>query len=505
MEFFKGIHLDMKAQTLKFPVLRQVIEECAARGFNMVLLEYQDKFPYTGELAELSAPDALTVEQIEEIKALCRDKNMELVPLVQCLGHLEWVTRLEKYASLGEMYPRLKRSSPSLCSSDPESFALVKRITEPVLAMHKESKYFFIGGDEVDVSHECPLCGGKDKGTLLGEYYKKAVQWISGEEGKIPVMWADMVLAYDNIADYLPKETLLVDWEYCKGMTPAQQKRFYGDTEPVAEACDDPFAGAIRLKEKGFRVLTAPALRSWADSTFLPRNVHLDNSVAAFYTAKDHDMDGILVTSWAVRRNHWYLAEPMLCALAELFRDENATARDMERRYAEDAFHSGDTSLVWVQFELGKAVEKAWEAADFISATAIGINAQTGLYPVAHLMYQLNDKEFRGNAEVRDAYRAMAQAGEKAKEAILAAGTPTDAAKLILWSAEMAIFYGTYIAELCDNYKNEAWVSEMQARLDAFAPHIRQLNEYITDFTFTTDYHTHIENHKRFLDWALNE
>lgn len=501
MGFFKGIHLDMKGQVLKFPVLLQVIEGCAARGFNMVLLEYQDRFPYTEELAELVAPDALTVEQIEKIKALCREKGMELIPLVQCLGHLEWVTRFDKYAPLGELYPQMERSCSSLCSSNPESFALAKRLAEPVLAMHEDAKYFFIGGDEVDVSEECPLCGGKNKGELLGEYYRKAVQWISGEKGKIPVMWADMVLQYDNISDYLPKETLLVDWEYCLGMTPAQQKRFYGDIEPVAEACEQPFAGAIRLKEKGFNVLTAPALRSWADSAFLPRNVHLDNSLAAFYTAKEHNMDGILVTSWGIRRNHWFLAEPVLCALAELLANENATIADAGRRYAKDAFHSDDSSLIWVQLNLGKAVEKAWEAADFISATAVGISPKTGLYPVGHFMYQLNDKEFRDNPDVRNAYRNMAQAGETAKAAVLAAGTPTPAAELLLWASEMAIFYGTYIAEMCDNYKDHAWIDRMIDRLDAFEPHIHLLNKYTTDFTFTTDIHQHITNHKNFLKW----
>lgn len=504
MDFFKCIHLDLKAQTLKFPYICRVIEDCAQKGFNAVLLEYQDKFPYTGELQMLCAPDALTAEQIEEIKSLCRSKNMELIPLVQCLGHLEWVTRFEKYAPLGEMYPQQKIACASLCSLKEESFALVKQITEPVLAMHKDARYFFIGGDEVDVSDDCPLCGGKDKGELLGAYYNKVIQWIYGEKGLIPVMWADMVLGFDHIADYIPKETLLVDWEYCKGMTAEQQKRFYGDTPAISPAADDPFIGAIRLKEKGFHVLTAPALRSWADSTFLPRNVHLDNSVAAFYTAKDHNMDGILVTSWALRRNHWYLAEPVLCALSELFRDENATFADLERRYAKEVFHSDDTSLVSIPYTLGKTVEKAWEAADFISATAIGINPKTGLYNTAYLIYQLDGKEFRDNEEVREAYSAMAQAGEKAKAAVLAAGVPTDAAKLLLWATEMAIFYGNYIAELCVHYNDPAWVKEMLNRIDAIEPLVRQLGEYITDFTLYSDIHQHVLNQKRLVEGLID-
>ena len=500
MGFFKGLHIDMKAQTMRFPYLRQMILDAIEKGFNMIMLEYQDKFPYTGDLAILAGPDALTVEEIEEIKTICRENDIELIPMVQCLGHMDWVTRFAEFAPLSEMYPNQKRGCPSLCSRNPGTFPLIQRMTEPVLAMHPEAKYFFIGGDEVDVSDECPLCGGADKGELLGEYYGKVIKWIS-EKNITPMMWADMLLRYKNISDYLPKDVILVDWEYCKGMTRAQQKRFYGDREPLAPVCDDPFEGAIRLREKGFRVITAPALRSWSDTIFLPRNAHLDNCAAAFYTAKDNGMDGILVTSWALRRNPWWLAEPVLCAMAELFRDENATAEDMARRYAKDAFHSDDPSLVWISFDLSKAVERAYREADMISATAIGVNCDTGLSTTGHLMYQLNDKELRKNYIIRDAYRDMAEAGEKAKAAVLALGTPTTSAKFLLWAAEAAIFYGNCVAELCFRYEDPEWTEEMLARIDAYMPQVQMLSEYFSDYTMLAEVKSRIDVFKQYVKY----
>ena len=59
-----GIHIDLKAQSMRFEYLLKVLQDMADRGFNTVLLEYQDKFPYWGEYRCLAGEDALTLDEV---------------------------------------------------------------------------------------------------------------------------------------------------------------------------------------------------------------------------------------------------------------------------------------------------------------------------------------------------------------------------------------------------------------------------------------------------------
>ena len=42
----KGLHLDLKAQTLRFSAMCDIVRDAAGWGYNTILLEYQDKFPF---------------------------------------------------------------------------------------------------------------------------------------------------------------------------------------------------------------------------------------------------------------------------------------------------------------------------------------------------------------------------------------------------------------------------------------------------------------------------
>ena len=498
----RGIHIDLKAQMMRFDYLKRTVRELADMGFNTLLLEYQDKFPYTGELACLAAPDALTEAEIQELKALCRSLGMQIIPMVQCIGHMYWVTRFPPFAPLGEHYGDKGPGSHSLCPSMDGSFALFQALCSQVFRLHPERGYFHIGGDEVKFSDNCPRCHNKSQGELLGSYYRKVLSHIE-DSGYTPVMWGDMVVKYPQISAFLPKGTLIMDWEYHTGLTRDHQTQFYRDIAPLNPPSDTPFSNTPKLTAQGFQVLTAPALRSMGDSCFLPRPIHLDNCVEAFYTAQEHSAKGIMVTSWAVRRSPWCLTKPVLSVIAALFRTPGATFSSAIAAYARQAFGKDVPALGLLPFLLGQAVLEAQKSADFLSSGQDFMDPETGMFLSDSLEKRLGSVDIRDNAVVIAAYEKLNRTASDLKQQLMASGSRTEDAQMLLWALENALFLSRYVTELCRNYADPEWLQKQLALFDEFRSQVAQLSRYYTDFSLPSEYQSRIDIHKAFLEKLL--
>ena len=65
----RAVHIDFRAQKLRAEAIPPILRELASLGYNAILMEYMDSFPYEGELAPLRSPDALTKEELASIMA----------------------------------------------------------------------------------------------------------------------------------------------------------------------------------------------------------------------------------------------------------------------------------------------------------------------------------------------------------------------------------------------------------------------------------------------------
>lgn len=499
----KGIHIDLKAQMMRYEYLLKVITDISELGFNTILLEYQDKFPYSGELAQLAAPDALTIEQVEEIKILCSSKNIEIIPMVQSIGHMYWVTRFEAYMELGEHFHEKGRGSHSLCTSNPESFRLFQKIAEQVMVLHTDSKYFHIGGDEVKISDNCEKCSLKARGELLGRYYDQALHFVM-KHNYIPVMWGDMILKNEEIIEYIPKETILMDWEYHKGLSEENYSRFYKDQISFSKADNTSFENTKKLMKKGFEVLCAPALRSMGDSAFIPRNIHLDNCVQAMYTALDNQTKGIMVTSWAVRRSPWQLTSNVLYVMAELFANPDITYYEAMQRVSEKIYGTKNIKLAEGSFVLAKAVENAMNAADFLSSGQDFMDAETGMFLSDSMKNRLKNIDIRNNETVKDAYCDLYKTANRLMSS-LCDQENNEEIRMLLWAAQCAEFYGSYVMNLCDKYNDICWLTGMLSKFDEFKEHVFVLQDYYTDFTMPSELQSRVQIHKDFIEELIVE
>lgn len=60
-------------------------------------------FPFDGILKNLSAKNAYTAQQIAEIQEIAETSKLEIIPLIQTFGHLEFALKHKEWSKIREV------------------------------------------------------------------------------------------------------------------------------------------------------------------------------------------------------------------------------------------------------------------------------------------------------------------------------------------------------------------------------------------------------------------
>ena len=103
------VHIDLKGAPPKSSYFEKFIPFLKENGAHGILLEYEDMFPFEGQLKEARHGLAYTLKEVEQINKLAKDNGLYVIPLVQTYGHLEWLLKVKKFAHLREdsTYPQV--------------------------------------------------------------------------------------------------------------------------------------------------------------------------------------------------------------------------------------------------------------------------------------------------------------------------------------------------------------------------------------------------------------
>ncbi|NWI68841.1 HEXDC Hexosaminidase, partial [Todus mexicanus] len=190
------VHLDLKGAAPRVSYLEQVFPLLSQLGANGILIEYEDMFPFKGELEILRSPYAYSEEDIERIQQLAELHKLEVVPLVQTFGHVEFILKHEKYQHLREV----ERFPNSFNPHIPDTLALLKSILAQVIEKHRRSTWIHIGADEVfhlgegmDSKNWMSRNKG-DTGTMFLNHIKEVLGFLTTQYwGLRALMWDDML------------------------------------------------------------------------------------------------------------------------------------------------------------------------------------------------------------------------------------------------------------------------------------------------------------------------
>lgn len=274
----KGFHLDLRIQVMTPQALHEFAEELAGFGINTLVMEYEASYPYEKH-ATISNHLAYSREEVKDFIAHCEQLGIDVIPLQQCFGHMEYILRNDRYAELKEDKKEISQICPIRVEKNSNLFF---ELFQDMASMHP-SKYIHIGGDETYLLGHCELCSRKaeqeGKSKLFVDYMKMICNQVI-QLGKTPVMWADILLKYPEAAEELPKETIFIDWNY------GWKTNHFGDI------------GA--LQQKGFSFWGAPSIRSHPDNWYVTEwKKHFKNQQDFIPYARKADYSGMVMTSWS--------------------------------------------------------------------------------------------------------------------------------------------------------------------------------------------------------------
>lgn len=274
----RGFHLDLRIQVMKMPALKEFTRKLSENGVNTLIMEWEAAYPYRKHPV-ISNRYAYSREEVKSFVTYCNTLGIDVIPLQQSFGHVEYILRHYRYRDLREDqkdYSQVNPLKEELCRE------LFTDLYRDLIETHT-SGYIHIGGDETYLLGHSKESQEKiakvGKGRLYGDYLKMLCELVVSL-GKRPIVWADIALKYPDAFSDLPKETVFVDWNYGWPL--------------------DRFGDHGKLLESGFEIWGAPAIRSHPDNYFLVDwNKHFENIKTFIPQARVLGYRGIVMTSWS--------------------------------------------------------------------------------------------------------------------------------------------------------------------------------------------------------------
>lgn len=163
--------------------------------------------------------------------------TFSIVPFINLLGHMEGFI----YTQFGERFAEEPYKGLQASQDEPGFAELTDGLIDDTIASFK-SDLIHIGGDETFQLGARRAKQGEepDKARIYGEHFGRCARRVLAA-GRRPAIWGDMLLTHPEAAEFIPRETLVFDWQYFNGLS---------DSAP-------------KLTELGFEVVGCPALHTY--------------------------------------------------------------------------------------------------------------------------------------------------------------------------------------------------------------------------------------------------
>ncbi len=203
---WRAVHYDTKHFQEKKEYVQEFIRTLATYKINMLVWEWEDKFAYKSH-PEIGAPGAFTMEEMQEFTRYARKYHIQIVPLVQGLGHVSFILKHPQNKHLRE----IPSNNWGFCPLREGTYELMNDLLKEAIEATPGSEYIHIGCDETYVLGKGVDCGCNAKMEEIGKYalrqvYINRVADQVKEWGRIPMSWYG---GYDQNENVRPTEGLL--------------------------------------------------------------------------------------------------------------------------------------------------------------------------------------------------------------------------------------------------------------------------------------------------------
>ena len=347
-------HIDFNFVNIRPDYVRRWLRALADMGFNAVLWEVEDKVRWE-TCADAVWPEALPKSDFRSILDEAAGLGLEAIPLLQTVGHGEYVLMHDAYRHMRELPER----HDCYCTEKPDVRRFLKQLITEYLDLFGDIRRFHLGGDEAYVFARCPICSSTVERIGRNELYARHIMDISApirRRGARAGIWCDMVLNHPEQMDAIPRELEIWDWNYWDVDGPVKAVRVWGTGRIEREQLTDDLKvrypeivgpdGNLRgfytsdaLVRMGYEVFLCSAVRASGDSVFCPRtHLRARNIIGAARKTATAGLLGTCVTDWAIRLNSWETHRSLLPLAPMVLRSMSIGVEDALARAAADLF-----------------------------------------------------------------------------------------------------------------------------------------------------------------------
>jgi hypothetical protein len=313
----RGIYYDCsRGKVPNLNTLKELVERLAHWKINELQLYVENVFTFKQHPDIGRGFSPFTPGEILALQDYCRLHHIRLVGSLASFGHFEKILSLPKYKDLGEM-PGFRGfpGGTTLCPTDPRSIKLVAELYSEFVPLF-EAEDFNVCCDE---TWELGKGRSKKRASRVGvggiylEFLLK-IHRLCEKYGKRMNAWADIVLEYPKLLRELPRDMVLLNWEY------ESNGKNIGRTKEIAKS--------------GMRFMVCPGTSGW-----LTHGSRMGNSmgnVRNFANAgRKYNADGLLNADWGDRGHRNFLGVSLHSFAHGAAHSWNGRAVD-ERKFTEN-------------------------------------------------------------------------------------------------------------------------------------------------------------------------
>lgn len=327
----KAVQLDLARQMESISFIKTFIDFAAANHYNTLFLyiEYRVR---TGTF-DIGAEKGYSAEELTEIIDYAATKNIDVIPGLAVLGHAELLLNDKRFETISELYPDLKgrfkvHTNYDMCLSNPSLRKFIEDYITECAAIFK-SPYIHVGGDEAWNVGYCPECRKKvksfaDEAKLYADYFRFCRDIVVNKLNRRMMMWDDMFEYYTSELENMPRDIIMVTWQYQENVT-----EYQGHFSNLS-FCDI----AKKYDNLGFDYIFAPAEYAFSNI----------ESISEY--ASNHKPFGMLMTLWEKQRNLVFRYLPNVAAAGHLWGTDCADCTEAFSKIASNLFGINDDRFI---------------------------------------------------------------------------------------------------------------------------------------------------------------
>jgi hypothetical protein len=285
----RGFYHDIsRGKMPKLETMKLLIEKASRYKLNQFQFYVEHVFAFSKNPKIWEGFDTITPEEVKELDSYALSLGIDLIPSLSSFGHMYEILRNPAYSHLCELDNFTASKDPAtmwmdrmvhhtIDVSNEESYTLIEDMFDEYLPLFS-SKYFNMCCDET-----VDLGKGKNKARAdkegVGSLYLGHVLRLyemAKKHGKQVMIWGDIVVMHPELIPQLPKDIILLNWQYSPTVT-EKWSRLFGESNAEFYNC--------------------PGIWGWSRFAYdLDRACNNIRSMTAY--AKKYGATGILNTDW---------------------------------------------------------------------------------------------------------------------------------------------------------------------------------------------------------------